>query len=161
MRSCVTHLLPAAPVPEVATNEIIEVDSTDPNPSSVEPNSNSVEQPNPIRPNLNGSQASATDQRPSDTPAGSTSGTPAPPDQIFTPAIISAPAVPTQADIPASAYDGIDIVGEAAHSPLDAAIAASISMAGNENKVKAAAASILLIGGGSALKGLYPFIEDR
>jgi actin-related protein 8 len=54
-----------------------------------------------------------------------------------------------------------DIVYEASKSPLDAAIAASISMAGTENKVKAAANSILLIGGSSALKGLGAFIAER
>ncbi|WVQ98665.1 hypothetical protein IAU59_005796 [Kwoniella sp. CBS 9459] len=53
------------------------------------------------------------------------------------------------------------IIREAARSPLDAAIAASISMAGTENKVKVASNSILLIGGSSAMKGLGAFIADR
>ncbi|OCF41209.1 hypothetical protein I317_04955 [Kwoniella heveanensis CBS 569] len=53
------------------------------------------------------------------------------------------------------------IIQEAARSPLDAAIAASISMAGTENKVKVASNSILLIGGSSAMKGLGAFIADR
>ena len=55
-----------------------------------------------------------------------------------------------------------NIVEEASKVPLDAAIAASIALAGaTENKIKAAAASILLIGGSSALKGLGAFIADR
>lgn len=54
-----------------------------------------------------------------------------------------------------------DVPEEAAKSPLDAAIAASISFCGTENKVKTASSSILLIGGSSALKGLGPFIAER
>lgn len=50
---------------------------------------------------------------------------------------------------------------ESGRYPLDAALAASIGLAGSENKVKIAAASILLVGGGSLLKGLGPFISER
>lgn len=54
-----------------------------------------------------------------------------------------------------------DIPYEASKTPLDGAIAASIAQSASENKVKAAASSVLLIGGGSALKGLAPFIAER
>jgi actin-related protein 8 len=54
-----------------------------------------------------------------------------------------------------------DITYEASKTPLDGAIAASISLSASENKVKTAANSILLVGGGSALNGLAPFISDR
>lgn len=50
---------------------------------------------------------------------------------------------------------------EASKTPLDAAVAASISQSASENKVKTAAGSILLVGGGSGLKGLGPFIAER
>lgn len=155
MKACVTHLLPAALVPDVQITEVTEdaketmvIDATEPPPALA-------------RWELNGSQTSE-DKRPADTPAESVNGTPAPPD--VTPTHPPAPIIPAQPTILDSAYDGIDIIGEAAHSPLDAAIAASISVvakAGSENKIKAAAGNILLIGGGSALKGLYPFIADR
>lgn len=150
MRSCVTHLLPT---PEVNTSDTaMQIDGASANGDA------SIPKPTIVEPA--GSQASAnSDKRPADTPAGSTNGTPAPPD--IAPAVPLLPPAPAQADIPVSAYDGIDVIGEAARSPLDAAIAASIAMAGTENKVKAAAGSILLIGGGSALKGLYPFIAER
>ncbi|KAL7422269.1 Actin-like protein arp8 [Cryptotrichosporon argae] len=52
-------------------------------------------------------------------------------------------------------------VDDAARAPLDGAIASAISVVGTENKVRAAANGILLIGGGSTLKGLGPFIADR
>jgi actin-related protein 8 len=45
--------------------------------------------------------------------------------------------------------------------PLDAAIAASISVVGNENKAKTASSAILVIGGSSALKGLNAFLAER
>ncbi|ORY33761.1 putative nuclear actin-related protein [Naematelia encephala] len=54
-----------------------------------------------------------------------------------------------------------ELIEEASHAPLDAAIVASLALAGTENKVKVACSSILLIGGGSALKGLGPFIAER
>lgn len=54
-----------------------------------------------------------------------------------------------------------NVVEEASKSPLDGAIAAAISMAGSDNKIKAASMSILLIGGTSALKGLGAFVSER
>ncbi len=68
---------------------------------------------------------------------------------------------PTPAPEPAPIQPPEEIVNQASHTPLDGAIAASISMCGTENKVKAAASSILLIGGSSALKGLGAFLADR
>jgi actin-related protein 8 len=74
------------------------------------------------------------------------------------PSAAATPAPDGEAEDPAHKYD---IAYEASKSPLDGAIAASISLSASENKVKTAANSILLVGGGSGLKGLAPFISDR
>jgi actin-related protein 8 len=71
------------------------------------------------------------------------------------------PELPLAPTVEEPAISSYDIIQEAAKSPLDAVIAASISMCGTENKVKAAASSILLIGGSGALKGLGAFIAER
>ena len=62
---------------------------------------------------------------------------------------------------PAESGPTYDIVYEASKSPLDGAIAASISMCVTESKSKAVASSILLIGGSSALKGLGALLAER
>ncbi|KAK1924798.1 hypothetical protein DB88DRAFT_504858 [Papiliotrema laurentii] len=54
-----------------------------------------------------------------------------------------------------------NIAETSATFPLDAAIAASISVVGNENKAKTASSAILVIGGSSALKGLNAFLAER
>ena len=64
-------------------------------------------------------------------------------------------------EYPSAVDPSYDIVYEASKVPLDAAIAASISMCVTENKIKAAASSILLIGGSAALKGLGAFLAER
>jgi actin-related protein len=56
---------------------------------------------------------------------------------------------------------GFDVFKQSSQSALDGAIAASISQAGSENRIKAAAGNILLIGGASALKGLPGILQDR
>lgn len=115
------------------------------------------------------------------TPA-SRAGTPAPagtpaatsPAPTMTPAAVEKThvtlTVPPTANVSASATPAPDAEGsddtanieyEASKTPLDGAVAASISQSASENKVKTAASSILLVGGGSALKGLGPFIEER
>ena len=65
--------------------------------------------------------------------------------------------------IPASTSlsDDQDVAEKSSTFPLDAAIAASISAVGNENKTKTASAAILVIGGSSALKGLNAFLAER
>lgn len=74
------------------------------------------------------------------------------------PSAAATPAPDGEAEDAAPKYD---IAYEASKTPLDGAIAASISLSASENKVKTAANSILLVGGGSGLKGLAPFISDR
>jgi actin-related protein 8 len=54
-----------------------------------------------------------------------------------------------------------EIVYEASTAPLDAAIAASIGLCATEAKAKAAASTILLIGGSSSIKGLGAFLQER
>jgi actin-related protein 8 len=66
------------------------------------------------------------------------------------------PAVPS---IPA--LSDVQLLLQSSQVPLDAAIAASIACCGTENKCKAAASSILLIGGGSAMGGLGAFLSER
>ena len=88
-------------------------------------------------------------------PAASTSATPTP---VPTSNNAGEDAGTVISPNPAEDYD---VVYEASKVPLDAAIAASISVCGTENKVKAAASTILLIGGSSALKGLGAFIAER
>lgn len=56
---------------------------------------------------------------------------------------------------------GFNVFKQSSQSALDGAIAASISLAGTENKIKAAAGNILLIGGASRLKGLAGILQDR
>nr|XP_031862869.1 uncharacterized protein CI109_001881 [Kwoniella shandongensis]KAA5529941.1 hypothetical protein CI109_001881 [Kwoniella shandongensis] len=154
MKACTVHLLPppAAPVETVTetngdtsaaiANGAAEVKGE----NSVEtkqPESTAALAPGPAAAVPSNSQTSATA-----TPAPET--TPAPVAPIVT--------IPPRAEPELSAYQ---IITEAAKSPLDAAIAASIAMVGTENKVKTAANSILLVGGSSALKGLGAFVADR
>jgi actin-related protein 8 len=71
---------------------------------------------------------------------------------------------PTPVPVPTNGYDDVDdydIAEEASRIPLDSAIAASIATLGSENKAKAAASAILLIGGSTALKGLNAFLAER
>ncbi|BEI91665.1 uncharacterized protein CcaverHIS019_0404850 [Cutaneotrichosporon cavernicola] len=137
MRACTTHLLPSAP-------EIKDAVSTGSTPAP---------------------QATAPVS-----PLGKSGPpTPAPGEKSATPApatLAPATAMQSMAATPAPDAEGddtpsFDVVFEASKTPLDGAIAASISAASSENRVRTAASSILLVGGGSALKGLAPFIADR
>ncbi|KAK4688229.1 actin-related protein 8, partial [Tremellales sp. Uapishka_1] len=82
-------------------------------------------------------------------------------------AVISESVTPTPMETVSNPVENVpllsssEIVREASRSPLDAAIAASISMCGTENKIKTAASSILLVGGSSAIKGLSAFLAER
>lgn len=117
-------------------------------------------------------QSGATTPVPPTRSTPSATPTPAPPPTtattLPTPMATLVPPTtnPSAAATPAPGEDAddgpkYDIPYEASKTPLDGAIAASISLSASENKVKTAASSILLIGGGSALKGLAPFIADR
>ncbi|KAK8869874.1 hypothetical protein IAR55_000442 [Kwoniella newhampshirensis] len=160
MKACTIHLLPPPPAPVEILSEVNGntappatngVDSTATDVKSQEVNSSkppiSTEPMHSAGVPPTNSQTSATA-----TPVPET--TLAPVAQIAT--IATAPASRPEAGL--SAYQ---VVTEAAQSPLDAAIAASISLVGTENKVKSSANSILLIGGSSAMKGLGAFIADR
>lgn len=168
MRSCASHLFPAAPAPiaidaalqGVAENgEAKEAASVQANGASNgdaegvttttgPANGESADKPN-------GSQAPTADMEATESK---------PVDPAADPAVPSAEAAATNGDeaepTPPEIPDEV-IIAEASHSPLDGAIAASIAMCGTENKVKAAAGTILLIGGGSALKGLNAFLTER
>ncbi|ODN84742.1 hypothetical protein L202_00622 [Cryptococcus amylolentus CBS 6039] len=137
MRACTSHLLPApVPIPPPAT-ESISASST-PAPPPI------TENPSPEK--------------------SSTSGTPAPdvkPGTSSTPTPVLG-SIPTMASLaPLPTLSARKVFEFSAHSPLDAAIAASIGMAGTENKMKSLSQSILLIGGSSNLKGLSAFIAER
>ncbi|CAK9786897.1 actin-like ATPase domain-containing protein [Cutaneotrichosporon oleaginosum] len=128
-------------------------------------------------------RACTTHLLPSAPEAPSTASTPAPPAPVSpgksaptTPAEKSATPAPATLAPPTAAHSSaatpapdaegdeppaFDVVFEASKTPLDGAIAASISATSSDNKVRTAASSILLVGGGSALKGLAPFIADR
>lgn len=152
MKQCTAHLLPTREVAEV--KEAASTAST-PAPSQ--------------------QAAALTPAPPSPAPGKSAPSTPAPADKekaggAATPSATLAPptAAHSTAATPAPEAEGVvddtpsfDIAYEASKTPLDGAIASAISMASSENKVKTAASSILLVGGGSALKGLAPFIADR
>lgn len=118
-----------------------------------------------------GTPAAGGEDTPSGTPApqppASATSTPAPPTGTPVSNLLpqttnpSGAATPNpEGDAPSDAQK-YDIAYEASKTPLDGAIAASISQSASENKVKTAANSILLVGGGSALKGLAPFVADR
>jgi actin-related protein 8 len=156
MRACTAHLLPAASVPApvvqplepTATEDEKGQNGRPAEPTAIaegpasQPESEQTPVPSQVEPAL-----------PADTK-------PLMPTEAATPAFATAPLpiVPNESASPSPTYD---IVYEASKVPLDGAIAASISMCGNENKVKAAASSILLIGGSSALKGLGAFLAER
>jgi len=125
-----------------------------------------------------GTPAVGGEETPSGTPAPHSrvgqSATPAPPASTAQhastpiPNLVPPTTNPSAAATPGPDGEGgedavhkYDIAYEASKTPLDGAIAASISLSASENKVKTAANSILLVGGGSALKGLGPFISDR
>jgi actin-related protein len=94
------------------------------------------------------------------TPLPSENGDTKPSHQEIIPIPISRAPTPTPAR-PVAQLSDEELLTRSAQVPLDAAITASISCCITENKVKAAATSILLIGGGSALSGLGAFLTER
>ncbi|WVQ70170.1 uncharacterized protein L199_008395 [Kwoniella botswanensis] len=158
MKACTTHLLPPPPAAEIAPIDNSETNNGD---GEDKPNASQTGHATP-------EVKTTKESTPAPVPAPShsqtsTSSTPVP--ERTAPSVTPVPA--TTNDQPAPPKPAVpelsaqQIITEASKSPLDAAIAASISMAGTENKAKTAANSILLIGGGSALKGLGGFIADR
>ncbi|WVR05120.1 hypothetical protein IAU60_002132 [Kwoniella sp. DSM 27419] len=147
MRACTTHLLPPAPAPIVL--EPSETHGVDPSEEAKPVNGDDTSMPESVGVDATIPVASAQI---------SAASTPAPEGGTVVP---PAEATPVSAVAPVVELAAERIIDEAAQSPLDAAIAASIALVGSENKVKAASNSILLIGGGSALKGLGSFIADR
>lgn len=137
MKQCTAHLLPTRdPLPEIKEGVLT-------------PGSTPAPQPNALTP------APLS-------PAGKSAPTTPVPGQLAPPtAAHSTAATPAPDAEPADDTPSFDVAFEASKTPLDGAIASAISMASSENKVKTAASSILLVGGGSALKGLAPFIADR
>lgn len=167
MRSCASHLFPAAPAPaavDAALQNVAE-DGDVQEAGAVPANGSSngdVDVAMAATATLNGESA----DKPNDAGAAALAeGTESKPiDAAADPAVPNPEAVVTNGDdgeaTPPEIPDEV-IISEASHSPLDGAIAASIAMCGTENKVKAAAGTILLIGGGSALKGLNAFLTER
>ena len=148
MRACVTHLLPAPPVARLP--EVIEI--ADDN----EEKANGIISGSTSTPEKAAQANGAEIKSESDAPAaGGVASIKA--EEKSTP-------VPSRAASPAPGLDSLpssEVIEESARIPLDAAIASSISFAGNENKIKAAASTILVIGGSSSLKGLNAFLAER
>ena len=69
--------------------------------------------------------------------------------------------IPTQEVTPPAPISSENIIYDSSKVALDGAIAASIATCALENKIKAVASSILLIGGGSAITGLGAFLTER
>lgn len=81
-----------------------------------------------------------------------------------TPGLLPSTANPSAAATPAPDEDDTpvyDIEYEASKTPLDGAISAAIAQSSTEGRVRSAANNLLLIGGGSSLKGLAPFVQER
>ncbi|WVF72264.1 hypothetical protein IAT40_007076 [Kwoniella sp. CBS 6097] len=177
MKACTAHLLPPPPAP---ASEIPDASKTgtdvgastsaegEAKPATANGTATSVPEIKVPSASETGSATPAHKATSTPTPGG----TPAPP-QVPPSNSTSTPAGTTNVNgngavngnsesaRPVTELSSAQIIQEAARSPLDAAIAASISMAGTENKVKVASNSILLIGGSSAMKGLGAFIADR
>lgn len=140
MKQCTAHLLPTRdPIGDANTP------GSTPAPPALTPA--------PLSPAGKAAPSGPSTPVPQGTPGATTL---APPTAAHSTAATPAPDAEVADDTPS-----FDVAFEASKTPLDGAIASAISMASSENKVKTAASSILLVGGGSALKGLAPFIADR
>lgn len=155
MRSCASHLFPAAPVAVVIDGAVAgmtesgeigaaPIQALDPTSSTTKPEDK-----------VNGASTA-----PAVVASGETKATGTETIQNGNGADTNGTTGDEGAPTPPEIPDQV-IIAEASRSPLDGAIAASIAMCGTENKVKAAAGTILLIGGGSALKGLNAFLTER
>lgn len=159
MRACTTHLFPqAAPVVVAPSTEAVQVQDGDIETKVVE-TTNGEDAATAIQPN-GGSIGQPSEPVESTEQTGSISELPptngdapqaqAPPAESIT---VAAETIPQPEDR--------EIVYEASTAPLDAAIAASIGLCATEAKAKAAASTILLIGGSSSIKGLGAFLQER
>jgi actin-related protein 8 len=142
MRACTAHLNPAPPLPvaESTPGPVTE------NGGSVAPETG-INTPNgSVPPEVKPEESNATDA----------------PSRAATPSVqgINAPGGSQNVAV-GPPVDDADVIEESSRVPLDAAIAASISVVGTENKAKSASGAILLIGGSSALKGLNAFLAER
>jgi actin-related protein 8 len=153
MRICTSHLMPSTTLSEVvaetnADGGVADVPEIGDSPTKVDEPAPSTQPPSVVG-----------------TPIVATAAPLTTTTELTLPAALPAPAAaiidivqPTSND---SGLPSFDVFLEASKSPLDAAIAASIAMAGTDNKVKTAASAILLIGGGSAMKGMNAFLTER
>ncbi|WWC90112.1 uncharacterized protein L201_005045 [Kwoniella dendrophila CBS 6074] len=156
MKACTAHLLPPPPAAEtIQTNrtEITNGESSEQKINGTTPDVKVTKESTPVVQPPTASQTSTTS---TSVPEGNNTPVPT---VANTTTNESATTLPKPNIVPELSNQ--QIIAEASKSPLDAAIAASISMAGTENKAKTAANNILLIGGSSALKGLGSFISDR
>lgn len=167
MKALTSHLLPGASQTSVSGFQKSEApsnsESTTPAPAPLVISSNSSpEKPNaslsttltqtPV-PELNLPSTAST---PAPTAGGAAdAGTPG----TAAPALLSLPTLASLA--PQPTLSAPQIFTASSQSPLDAAIAASLSLCGTENKIRTLSHSILLIGGSSSIKGLPAFISDR
>ncbi|WWC61199.1 uncharacterized protein I303_103779 [Kwoniella dejecticola CBS 10117] len=149
MRACTTHLLPSIPAEQDGNKANGNV-ATSTNGDEAKPANGDTAEVKPAMQEVTPAPPSQAGSQTTPAPEGTT---PVPTAQSET------PIPPSKAVV--SELSNAQVLSEACRSPLDAAVAASISMAGTENKAKTAANSILLIGGGSSLKGLGVFIADR
>ena len=161
MKACVTHLLPAQPLPEAtisATNGDTEDSLRGAKETNIDAGGTADSDGQKSKSELvNGDarDANGTVQAPTDD-TNLENGETAIENSDESKAVASTYVPPIDWD-----EVEFDIVWEASKSPLDGAIAACISKAGMDNKIRNAASSILLIGGSSALKGLNNFIAER
>lgn len=142
MRACTTHLDPAPPLP-----------ATEGTPGPATDNGGSVAPETGIN---TPSGSVPPEAKPEDSKAIDVSS------RAATPSVQGANAPSNSQSLAVGPpADDADVIEESSRVPLDAAIAASISAVGTENKVKSASGAILLIGGSSALKGLNAFLAER
>ncbi|OWZ65573.1 hypothetical protein AYX14_01119 [Cryptococcus neoformans] len=167
MKALTSHLLPGASQTSVSGFQKSEApsnsESTTPAPAPLVISSNS----SPEKPNA--SLSTTLTQTPvPELNLPSTASTPAPAaggaadagtPGTAAPALLSLPTLASLA--PQPTLSASQIFTASSQSPLDAAIAASLSLCGTENKIRTLSHSILLIGGSSSIKGLPAFISDR
>ncbi|EIW69617.1 hypothetical protein TREMEDRAFT_62486 [Tremella mesenterica DSM 1558] len=150
MKSCVSHLIPIITLPPPISPPLIAETPPRPIPANEDTTNEVLTEELQINGDLP-SVPPISDIAKLDKAEGSLTSTPVP-----------EPAPLQQAtELDFSAISSKLIISEASHTPLDGAIAASILAVGTDSKIRTASSSILLIGGGSAMKGLHPFIQER
>ncbi|KIR26869.1 nuclear protein [Cryptococcus deuterogattii 99/473] len=170
MKALTTHLLPGASQTSAQGAQKSEApsnsESTTPAPAPLAASSNA----SPEKPNASPSTTTLPQTPVPELNLPSTASTPAPAAgsaadagtpgaAAVAPALLSLPTLASLA--PQPTLSNSQIFTASSQSPLDAAIAASLSLCGTENKIRTLSHSILLIGGSSSIKGLPAFISDR